>query len=554
MKDYKIWLLGLCFAVLTALPFLADHAGAAALVGVVPLLIMEARACRRGVRRLWPAYYAAFVLWNALTTFWVCNATFWGGVFTVLANAAQMALVFALFRWSKKHLRGILPYLFLATMWLAWEKRYYDAEVSWPWLTFGNAFARSPELIQWYEFTGVMGGSLWVWACNLGLFGLYSVLRDGRWKAFRRRQRIALIGGLCLCCWMPVLGSVLLYANYREAENPVEVLVCQPNFDPYEKFGHLSQAQQNDVLEGQIRKALEDRPGTTEERSRQPLLIVAPETFTSDIVCDWHPGGQMDHSSSPTWQRLNALTEQYANTAILFGAATVEYWNQQQAPSPLARNIRKGLWYTCHNSAYAVSPGGHTEFCHKSKLVPGTEKMPWPEIMGPIDEALGGVMARDVPQEEPSVFRLRFSGGDLPVGCPICYESIYGDFCRGYIKKGAQLLCVMTNDAWWGDTPGYIQHLSYSRLRAIETRRSIARSANTGISALIGQRGEILSRTTWAERTTLRGTLNLNSRQTFFVRHGDICGRIGTFVFLLLILLLLTQALRQRREGRKKGK
>ena len=116
----------------------------------------------------------------------------------------------------------------------------------------------------------------------------------------------------------------------------------------------------------------------------------------------------------------------------------------------------------------------------------------------------------------------------------MCYESVYGEFCTGYVKKGAKLLTVITNDAWWGDTPGHRQHFNYSRLRAIETRRWVARCGNTGISALIDPEGHVVSRTPWWEPALLEGTVGLCSEQTFFVRYGDMVGRVCVFLFLLL--------------------
>ena len=64
---------------------------------------------------------------------------------------------------AKKKMGGALPYIFLAAMWIAWERHYFDVDISWPWLTLGGAFARSTRTVQWYEYTGMLGGSLWVW-------------------------------------------------------------------------------------------------------------------------------------------------------------------------------------------------------------------------------------------------------------------------------------------------------------------------------------------------------------------------------------------------------
>ena len=103
-------------------------------------------------------------------------------------------------------------------------------------------------------------------------------------------------------------------------------------------------------------------------------------------------------------------------------------------------------------------------------------------------------------------------------------------------------MSIITNDGWWRDTPGYKQHLSYARLRAIELRRSIARSANTGISALINQRGDIVARTQRWEEAALRGNLNLNEDLTFYVLHGDIIARLSQFLSVLLLLYWLSFA------------
>ena len=103
-----------------------------------------------------------------------------GGIFAVLANSAFMSAIFAIFRLSKKRFSGVVPYLLLASVWIAWERFYLTgAQISWPWLVFGNAFGRTTGLVQWYEYTGLLGGSLWVWMANLSIFGILVGLSDG---------------------------------------------------------------------------------------------------------------------------------------------------------------------------------------------------------------------------------------------------------------------------------------------------------------------------------------------------------------------------------------
>ena len=534
MKAIKknIWLLVVASAVAMSLPWLVKGTSLLILIGLVPLLWAEKMADKAEIKKFWPYHYTAFVLWNAITTFWIWNATAGGAVFAILANALQMSLIFGAYRLSKKRFTGVLPYIFLAAMWMAWERWYVtSAQISWPWLVLGNAFAKDISLIQWYEYTGHLGGSLWVWICNLGVFGLLSVLSDGTWKKWNGKAKWACGISLGLILVAPICVSEFIYASYKEEEEPLEVLIAQPNFDPYQKFQSLTQSQQNKILEKQVLSELKAR------KDSSLLLILAPETFTWDVVV-----GEVD--SSATFKRFVSLTRRYPGSNMVFGAATREFIFGADKPSHTAISCGKGVWREAHNSAIVTDGSGRNEIFHKSKLVVGVEMMPYPAFFSKVDALLGrmlgvqGVMGRDIGQKEIS--NLHLSDG-TPVGCAICYESVYGEYCTGYVRKGARLLTVITNDAWWGDTPGYSQHLSFSSLRAIETRRDIARCANTGISAIIDQRGRILERSPWWEQAVIRGTVNLSDRQTFFVRYGDIPGRISTLVFLLLLMLLVVR-------------
>lgn len=540
MKNQKILLasLVLMFVAMMSIPYLVPHTGILALFGLVPLLCMERIATLSGMKRVWIWHYTAFLLWNAATTFWVCNATVGGGIFACLANAFQMSLVFGAFRWSRRVLKGSLPYLFLAMLWIAWEKYYLTAaQISWPWLVLGNAFARTVSLAQWYEYLGTLGGSLWVWACNLGLFGIMAALSDGSWFRFNAKAKAAAVTGYAAVLLAPAVLSLTMYHTYKESSNLLEVAIMQPDIDPYHKFQALSQDRQNAILEGQMESALSER--SREDSSM--LLIVAPETFTGDIVT-----GELE--SSRTYRRFRTFLSEHPGVNLLMGASSYTYTSSAKAPSPEARRMRDGRWRESHNSALLMDGTGEAEIYHKSKLVVGVEMTPYPAFFCKVDDLLGGVMGRCVGQKEVSLLHCnaRDTSGhvtaSIPIGCAICYESVYPEHCAKYARKGAEMLAVITNDAWWGDTPGYRQHLSYSSLRAIETRRDIARSANTGISAIINQRGDIVSSTAWWEPATLSGNVNLNDAQTFFVRQGDIVGRLCVFLSILLSLSILVRA------------
>lgn len=537
-------MLALSFSVLMSLPFLVPHLGYLALVGFVPLLLMDAVADAHGARRFFWWYYGAFVLWNAFTTFWVCNATVGGGIFAVLANAAQMAAIFAVFRFSKRHFSDSLSYVFLAVMWIAWEHFYFDAEISWPWLVLGNSFARSVEAVQWYEFTGTLGGSAWIWASNLLAFSIVRHIISGSWTGLNPKARLASVVGFALVLLLPLAVSIHRYVSYEADDSEkMTVHIAQPDFDPYEKFSSMTQAQQNAVFLDLMKGALKEY-----SPDGRPVLLISPETFTNDILV----GRYWD---SPTWNGFLAFLKGYPDANLMFGASTRSITDGDDAPSRLAYQLKDGRWMQTHNSALMMDASGRTQIFHKSKLVVGVELTPYPEVFCKIDDWLGHVMGRCVGQDKVTVLdccSYDESGNvtsDIPVGSIICYESVYGEYCTEYVKAGARALAVITNDAWWGDTPGYKQHLSYSCLRAIETRRDIARCANTGISAFVDQRGRIVSQTEWWEPATLSGEVSLNDARTFFVENGDVVGRVCTFCFLLSLLLLIVRIVVKKREA-----
>ncbi|MBE6227950.1 MAG: apolipoprotein N-acyltransferase [Bacteroidales bacterium] len=539
-ENIVLWGLVMLFAAMMSVPFLVPHTGFLALFGIVPLLCMDRIATLTEKKRVWIYHYSAFVLWNAITTFWVCNATVGGGIFAVLANSLQMSTIFGLFRLSKKKFTGTLPYIFLMVTWIAWERFYFDAEISWPWLVLGNSFARTTWAIQWYEFTGSLGGSLWIWLTNLGIFGLLVSLSDGSWSTWNMKAKsAAVIGMTALLIAPPAISGAIgkEYKDSMQAEEMLDVLIVQPNIDPYNKFQALTQAQQNAILEGMITKELEYRKN---DSTAAPLLVLTPETFTSDIIV-----GQYERSR--TWRRFTSLLESYPNVNMLFGASAYDYINSQEAPSYTARDLGQGLWVESHNSALMIDGSRRTEIFHKSKLVVAVEHTPYPRFFCPIDNMLGGVMGRCVGQDEITLLNVEdIEGHKTPIGCAVCYESVYGEYYTDYIRKGARAMTIITNDAWWGDTPGYRQHLSYASLRAIETRRAIARCANTGISAIISPSGEIMQPTPWWEQAVIKGQIPLRDDITFFVSHGDITGRVCSFIHWLLLLALIVRFITRR--------
>ena len=550
-----LWLLVLCSSLLLSIPFLYPHLGLVALIGFVPLFAAEHIAAERGKRHFGIYYYTSFLLWNLFTTYWIYNATFAGMIAAVVLNALQMAVIFRLFRWVKTLSKGFLPYLFFIVAWLAWEHVYFTWDVSWPWLVLGNAFSTSIRTIQWYEYTGALGGSLWVLLVNALIFRCVLLFVEGK------RCRLS-AASLLLVIMVPIVVSHIIFYTYKEKKYEPSVgdgsrhfTVLQPNIDPYtDKFRGLTQQQQNTILLSLADEALASCNGGNSYNNSlnagsfsQSSFLIAPETFVSrhPLIVENYP------NSNRYFNRMKEYALSHKDVNIIFGAVTDRFYDGYQTkydgkraipPTETARHIKEeNIWFDRSNSAIFIDSKGNHEIYNKSKLVVLVESTPYKKLFNLMSHFaidLGGAMGSYAPQEEREVF---VTPDSVKIGSAICYESVYGDYYREYILKGAQVMSIITNDGWWGDTPGYRQHLSYASLRAIETRRSIARSANTGISAFINQRGEIISQTGWWQPAYLNGQLCLNDEITVFVRHGDIIGRVSKFIFFLFSLMAVVR-------------
>ena len=541
MKQNKtLALLMVLFTALISLPYLVPHLGFLSLVALVPLLCAERIATMVGKKRFFWWYFAAFLAFNLATTWWVCKATVGGGLFASFYSALFMSAIFAVFRVARKRFSGIVPYIFLAASWIAWERfNLTHAQLSWPWLILGNAFGRSVSLVQWYEITGALGGALWVWLSNIAVFSLLVSLSDGRWWRWNTKARVAAIVSTVLVTLGPAIASEIRFATYEERSDAgtLDVVLAQSNFDPWHKLHYTPQSEQNAQVIGLFEKHLHSR-----ENSDSLLLMLIPESFSSDIWLN-------DPEAAPTWRSFSALVASQANANLIFGASTHEAFRRASAPSPLARQMKDGTWYQSYNTAFITDGVTYSDHRNKCKLVVGAESTPYPKIFAPIDDMLGGLMGRCVPDRQARCFEIRGRGEDdrrLRTGVAICYESIYPELCKQYVDDGAQMLSVITNDGWWGDTPGYRQHFSYSRLRAIELRRDVARCANTGISGFINQRGDVVSQSGWWVPDVLESKVNLSSEKTFFATYGDIVGRVCTFVCLMLLALLIVKTITKK--------
>ena len=448
--------------------------------------------------------FLVFALWNSFTTYWIYNASLFGAIAAVCVNSILMASVMTLFIWLKSKFNDRRAWWALISLWLSFEYLHLNWDLSWPWLTLGNAFAHYPQFIQWYEYSGTLGGSLWILLSNISLF--HSIKNKSKY----------LLSSIVIT--LPILFSFLINTK-NETGKVVEIVVVQPNIDPYfEKFDDLTSMQQLEKFIGLAESKLDS---TTN-------YLIGPETAIVDGI--W----ENKIENSPEIQRLKQLIENYPQLNIIVGAVTYKaYSKTEKIPKTARQFVGSDAYYDVFNSAIQINTSELSVY-NKSKLVQGVEFTPFPALLENLEFLaidLGGITGSLGTQDYREVFASE-SAQMAPI---ICYESIFGEFISQYVRNGADMFTIITNDGWWKDTPGYKQHLNYASLRAIECRRAIARSANTGVSAFIDSKGIITNATQWDEEIVIKGRLETNTTQTIYVRFGDYIGRISAFIAVLFL-------------------
>jgi apolipoprotein N-acyltransferase len=215
-----------------------------------------------------------------------------------------------------------------------------------------------------------------------------------------------------------------------------------------------------------------------------------------------------------------------------YGITTEKSPNSLSAPEWLRHpGQAEPLYIESYNGAALLDSNGARAFYHKSKLVPGVETLPgFLHFLSAWFEEFGGTAGGYTPQTERTVLTTTAGFRLAPA---ICYESIYGEHLSRYFKKEANLLTIITNDGWWQNTPGHKQHALYAGLRAIENRRWVARSANTGISGFINPAGKWIDPQPYNTAACIRRTIPvLTTEKTFYARFGDILSKLALAFYM----------------------
>jgi apolipoprotein N-acyltransferase len=453
--------------------------------------------------------FLAFLVFHIGNVWWLYKSSIPGFLIIIVLNSFFMACVMLMsFISYKKFGRNVGLFLFVI-YWISFEYIHYHWEFSWPFMNLGNWLGQIPIQIQWYEYTGVLGGTLLILIINILIY--FSIKH-----IFEKKIKDLILTSVILFCLITVtlLFSDKLYQKNIGNNLKLKIKLIQPNIDPYTKKYNTKLF--NEQITNQIVLASIDTSKTE--------CCIFPESSFPSFVNE-----QRLESDSVLKLIKNKLL--LKNGAILGGLYSFSLINGDT------------LYY---NSAFMLS--NNIQLYHKSKLVIGVEKMPFQSIFNFLEDwnlNFGGFTSSLNTDNDRKVFSSPDTTWQIaPV---ICYESIYGQFVSEFIRNGAGSIAVITNDAWWGKTPGYLQHLMHSQLRAIETRKFVSRSANTGLTCIINTKGIITSQSEEFKTNYLVGNIYQNNLNTFYTKNGDYIGEIAVFfsalVFIYQLIIFLKNKL-----------
>ncbi|MEO0338655.1 MAG: apolipoprotein N-acyltransferase [Bacteroidota bacterium] len=511
----KSWLTGLLLGL--AFPFSNLPTGFLALLAFIPLLrvIEKLRETNRPVKSAFYYSFQAFLLWNIVATYWVANSSLPAGLFAIIVNSLLMTL--PVLGWYKVH-RYIprLQWVPLLAFWLCFEYMHFHWELNWPWLTLGNVWANAPALVQWYEFTGAMGGSLWIWIVNILVLAAWKHFRAGNNGQVRWLQ-------LGIFLILPLVFSIIRYYTYTEQGPSQKVVAVQPNVEPF--YGR-DQITDQAFMDRLVDLSLSQVDATTS-------FLAFPET-----TLDFANQDALASARQIRELQLRVLND-YPNLQLLAGIEAFRILTPGESGGRYTRTRTTGTGtqrFEIYNAAINLGRGEEPiDFYKKSKLVPGAELFPYPGLLSflkPLVESFGGTMAGRGAQKERSVFKTD-AGKAVPA---ICYESVFGEHIAAHVRNGGETIFVLTNDAWWSKTAGHRQHFHYARLRAIENRRAVTRAANTGISTFINQKGKVLQATKYNETIAIKADIHFNDELTYYSKNPNLIGRLALFATVAFLL------------------
>ena len=489
--------------------------------------------------------YLFLLVFHLLTVYWTGGFTVGKDIWMMTAGAAvifihpMLFLPFILVSYLVRKRLGLVPGLIaFALFWTSFEYLHSLGEYSFPWLTIGNSQAYDLNRIQIIEYSSIYGLTLLIFAFNILAFFVLWKMAINNWKLRSLSVSVVLIL-LVVLYFGPVLyGKWIIKKESIESGKTVCVGVIQPNFDPWDKWGGGSREKWDSYFD-QFNTYIEE----TKSLARyKPDIILWPETAIPF------------HILSPRYLPYLSTLQLLVDTLqlpIFTGLPTIEYFDSLNAPATAQRISGTKIFAESYNSAIFIQPKCMPGPIHKkSILVPFAERIPYAETFRFLIEPLKwnvGISSWGKGEDTLTYTLPLNNRGISKFSGMICYESVYPNYVREFVKRGAEFLVVITNDSWWGNTSGAYQHASFASLRAVETRRWVVQCANGGISMIVDPTGTTHLATSLYSKTRFVGDIYLKSEMTFYVKYGDFVAHLCLAASVMILIAAVVQKKKEKR-------
>jgi apolipoprotein N-acyltransferase len=482
------------------------------------------------IKNLFPRLYLTFFLYHLLSNWWISSFQEQTDPF-LMASGFALDIFHPLFFMIpvyiylkiRDNFSLRISILLFPVIWTAWEYFHSLGEFSYPWLAVGNSQIYNFYFVQVADIFGVWGVTFLVLLINSILLLGYLEYKDS--KKINKNLLISLIIILIL---PNIYGFIRVnqfeHSKLLKSNESLKIAVIQPNINPWEKWSSGPIAQIRYCFE------LQDSLYSIEKFD----LSVLPETTILRISDEFNKDLKLSFLQ-------NWIDER--GVSLLSGFIHTEIYPEGAKRQLSARYDRyNDLWEESYNAAIMINPDDSTyKVYHKGKLTPFAERIPNLEYFSFLSNFIQwgvGISSWGLGQDK---FNLRFSNNDkkAEIGSIICIESIYPHFCSEFTKLGAEILTIITNDAWYDATPGPRQHYLIAQMRAIENRRYIARSANSGVSGFISASGKSLKETKVMEREAIAMDVPKLKNLSIYVQIGDIFANLLMYLTLGLLFYVL---------------
>ncbi|SMG10343.1 apolipoprotein N-acyltransferase [Marivirga sericea] len=462
--------------------------------------------------------YLTYILFNAISSFWIVNANTNGFLGIVVLNSVVLALPWIIYWFYLKSRNSKYSFLVLILSWLSVEFLHNKWDLGFPMYSLGNFLNDTIEIIQFYEFTGLRGGTLLILITNYVIFlGLTSYKQ---YKAYIISFTLIL---LSLFSW-----SIYRFQSYEEKENPISVAVLHTFADVYTFKYNLSDTQ---LLKFYL-ESLKKMPGNID-------LFILPETAFPNMrwVEDLHINSTLSNLNS--WLLENDIA------SVISGSILNElYYGESSDPAGTKYIENTNQFYYTYNSSFLLNAKNNLlRYRHKKYLVPFEETIPFSSKLSFLQELIPSLGNFKFAYKETNSNVFEFKSGKY-IGNLICFESLFFDLYREMSNKGVGLFSIILNEGWYYNTnlTGAKSFHKIAKIKAIEFRKPILRSSNQGISSTINQRGQVINLTSTNKNNLLLDNVNYNTKATFYSIFGDFLGLVS--LILLPLILVKTKKIK----------